>query len=453
MATFLGSNITSFSIKGSFGGEISLDVSLADCNSIDTSFSTPVDGSPVLFEYEDFSFYGIVDTYKRDAGSEGNPIYSVQLTNGAHILSGVELILNDYYGSVNSVPNLINIFGYMEDAGGFGGSGVNSAGISWSSIASTVTSIVNANPLLSGLYGKSISFNGYSYGIGLDQLPNIPSYYRINNSSINLLDFISEVCSAGGCDFFIRLIPPTVELLAFGLNGMFEVVTISRRDQPAGGKIQEFVNSTPCVTSKSYGHELRKDTTSRFVVGSNTERIYFTQPNVGGDNSFDGGIIDKNEYGNDTILPFFGTDQNNNLIIGVTPESEPDEYYFNIDVSDIGLGSINQYVTFDINPGEYCTSLGELRAAKKGRGSWEKFLLERDCNRYQIDKDSVTYNPFKTSTDFSFGWTPDIDGLYPIGKYGWHEAVRLKGVGFAQAQYVLPAERILYYPTSSQYNQ
>ena len=451
MATFLGSHIVDFSVKGSFGGETSLDVSLADCNIGDTSFAVPVDGSPVLFEYENFSYYGIVDTYKKDFGAQGNPIYSIQLTNGAHILAGVELILNDYYGAVNSVPNLINIFGYLENSG-FGESETNAAGMSWTTIATALTSIVNANYLLSGPYGTAITFNGYRYGISLDLLPPVPSYYRINNNSINLMDFITEICSAGGHDFFIRLIEPTPELLAFGLHGMFEIVTISRINQPVTGKIEQYINSNPCVTSKNYGHELRKDVNSRFVVGANTENIHFVVPNNGGDNSFDGGLIDEDEYANDTVLPFFGTDANNNLIIGVTPESEPDNYYFNIDISDIFLYDINEYVTLPINSGEYLTSLHELRAARKGRSSWERFLSEKDANRYIIDTSVLTTAPFKSNTNFGFGFAPDVDGLYPMVKYGYYEAFKLN-VPLAQAQYPLLEDKILYYRTNFQTNQ
>lgn len=587
MVQFLGSHITAFSIRGSFGGEISLDVSLADIVYDGAScggFQPPEIGSPVLFEYKDlsgyvsgsgagadghffvdsngdvtffidsagsgytdgafavynrpcgvnltlsttggavtgytlsgettgqlpqgsfpitvygksptadydllerdcFSFYGITDTYKKDNSTAGSPLYSVQLTNGAYILGGVELILNDYYGSVNAVPNLINVFGYLENSGGstiasgvnlshtggFGQSEINSAGMSWDKIASTVTSIVNANPLLAGSYGKAISYNGYKYGISLDRLPPLPSYYRINNDNISLLDFISDVCSAGGHDFFIRLIEPTLELLEFGLHGMFEVVTISRIEQPLGNKIDEFISNTPCVISKNYGHELRKDVNSKFVVGANVEKIHFNYPFDGtgvlsnsgwnildllspsGDNTFDGGYIDQDEYANDTVLPFFGTDKNNNVIIGVTPQSDPDEYLFNIDVSDMNL-NITNFSDITSGSGEYLTSLSELRAAKKGRGSWEKFLEEKDNNRYIVTPiGGIATAYFKTSGTLTQNVlnTPDGDGLYHIPKFGYTELTKLEGLAVANTEYPLEDDRALSYPNSGQLN-
>lgn len=442
--SFYGAKVVDFNLQGSFGSDLSLDINLTECEFSNPSFVAPTIGSPVKFQTDTFSFYGILDTVKAD----NNYMYSAQINNGMHIIGGVELILNDYFGSVNSVPNLINIFGYKENNLGFGGSEINNAGISWSIIASTLTTIINN--ISGGSYGGPITYKGYKYKIDLSALPAIPNYYRINNDSINLVEFISEVCSAGGHDFFITLLEPSGAELLAGWSGTFKVNTISRIDEPVAGKVQEFIESAVCVTSKNYGLEVRKDVHSKFVVGANLERIYFNYPQNSGDNSFDGGLIDRDEYANDTILPYFGVDKNNNIIVGFTPSGEPDEYYFNIDVSDIkGLeGS-----------GDYFTCLSELRAARKGRNSWENYLCTRDANEYVIDPSgtvTVDYR-FKTKLFDNKDTAPfliDGSGFHNIPKYGYMFLYQIGETGLINQFYPFTGiaapssgNRILRYPS------
>lgn len=437
---FLGSVVLNYNIRGAFNGndEINLDVSLAEFDFRNPTFNPPTIGTPVLFQDGDFEFYGITDTYKRDRSSSGNPTYSVQLNTGNFILGGVELILNDYYGSVNAVPNLLNVFGYMENFGGFGASNINSAGMSWYDIAATTATL--ANTYGGGSYGNGITYKGYQYKIDLSALPSIPTYYRINNGSINLLDFVSEVCSAGGHDFFFRLVKPTAGEISIGWAGTFQLITISRIAQPSVGKVDEFVENTPCATSRNYGQEVRKDVHSKFVIGANIERMYFNY-NIGlEDNSFDGGEISIEEYANDTVLPFFGTNSSGNVIIGFTPSGEPGEYYFNIDVSDID----NPVAT-----GDYLTCLGELRAARKSRQSWERYLCTRNCNEYTIEALGVETTGFKYEypAEMASEFGPEFDaggGFTYLQKFGYGSLAKLKGIDVANSAYT-PTNRYIKY--------
>jgi hypothetical protein len=421
MATeFLGAALVSFDIKGGFNGqEIALDASMTDCSFMSPTFNPPTIGSPVLFEHEGYEFYGILESLKKDGGP--GKLYSAQVTSGNHIINSVELILNDYYGSVNSVPNLMNVFGYMENLGGFGASNVNSAGMSWVDIATTVTTL--CNNFAGNSYGAPICYKGFKYKIDLSNLPAIPAFYRINNDSINLMDFIADVCSAGGHDFFIRLNKPTSGEYSAGWAGTFQVITISRINEPELGRIDEFIETTPCVSSKNYGQELRKDVNSKFVVGANVERLYFNYTQDLGNDNEDDDEISIEEYSNDTILPFLGVNAENNVIIGFTPSGEPNEYYFNVDISDINI---------PVATGEYLSCLGELRAARKGRASWERYLADRNCNGFIIDPQGTSYS------DFHYG-------AFPLPKYGAIELARLSRNDFL-AQYPLPGDRWIEYP-------
>lgn len=432
--SFYGAAVVDFSLKGSFNGETNLDINLAECNYSNPSLNLPAIGSPALFQHESWSFYGILDTYKKDKSSSGNPTYSVLINNGQFILGGVEIILNDYYGSVNAVPNLVNVFGYLENTG-FGNSLVNSAGMSWYDIADALMTIVNT--FGGNSYGNGITYKGYQYRLDLSVLTGLlPNYYRINNDSINLLDFVSDVCSAAGHDYFFRLIEPTAGEVITGWSGTFELVVISRINEPTPGRIDEFIENTACSTAKNYGQETRKDVNSKFVVGANLERIYFNYPQDSGDNSFDGGEISGLEYGNDTILPFFGTNADNDVIIGFTPSGEPTEYYFDIDVNDIALPDfINTPAS-----GLYLTCLGELKAARKGRESWERYLSIRDANEYIIEPNGTGVAYFETSISGAF---PAGGGMYYVPKYGYTEAIRLKGQAYADSIYT--GSKILQY--------
>lgn len=442
MARFLNSSISSFTTRMGWGNsESSLDVELVDCVLDGDSFDPPTIGSPVNFEYDSFSFYGITDTYRRDHSTSGFPKYSVQLNNGLHIFGGVELILNDYYGSVNSVPNLLNVFGHLEQTIGFGSSGVNSAGMSWSLIASTVATLVNN--ISGSTYGGPIKYKGFKFKVDLSNLPSIPSYYRINSDNISLIDFVSDVCEAGGHDFFIRINKPTVGEEAAGWAGTFEVVTVSRISEPTPGKVEEFIESAQCVLSKNYGQEVRKDAHSKFVVGANLERIYFNYPQTGGNNLFSGdGEVTASEYGNDTILPYFGEDVDGNVIIGWTPEDQPTEYYFDIDISDIDT---------PLDTESYTCSLSELRAAKKGRSSWERFLAERNCNEFLINPTGDYTGYFLLDYGAPGRFYDNIEpygDLYYIPKYGYMYLVSKVG-DYATTVYTTPTSSILSYPHNS----
>lgn len=120
MSVFLGASIVSFNESiGWSNADSTVEVQLVTCEG--QTFTAPSVGSPVLFDYEGHAFYGIADRYDRSESSSGFPMYSVQLTTGMFLLNGMKLILNDFYGASSAIPNLVNVFGYLENNIGFGG--------------------------------------------------------------------------------------------------------------------------------------------------------------------------------------------------------------------------------------------------------------------------------------------------------------------------------------------
>ena len=366
---YLGSSLVSYNQSASVTGgssEVVCDISLVDCAAEGDMFSPPPIGTPSVFAPSGAApFYGIIDRYSTSSSASAYPSYSVHLSTGLFLLQGVKLITSDYYGVTSVVPNLVNIFGYLENTIGFGGSEVNDAGISWAKIATAVTAILNN---ASGTdYGGPIKHKSFKYGVDLSNLPAIPAYYRINTGSMSLLEFIQDICEAGGHDFIIRL-----QEGSGGLDGVFKVFVISRLNEPTPGAVESFIDSSVCVSQSEVGQELRKDSTSKFVVGANVERMWYVRPSTSG--SISGGIT-ATEYTGYNVLPYFGNDAAGNYIVGRTYEEEPNEYYFDIDIRDVGNKLLGP---------SYTTCFNELRAARKGRDAWERFLAERSCNKYMI---------------------------------------------------------------------
>ena len=431
LTKFMNSSIVSYSQAGNFeGSELTCEVNLVDCAIEGDSFTPPSIGTPVTFTYDGVSFIGLLDRYSRSHSTSGYPEYTVHLTNGIFLLEGVKIILNDYFGATSAVPNLVNVFGYLEDLSGFGGSEVNSAGISWSLIASSLTTLLNDSTGTD--YGGAILHKSFKYGIDISALPAIPAYYRINSESISLLEFISEVCEAGGHNYFIRM--ESAPLLS-GLDAVFKLYTISRLNEPVGGAVQSYIESASCVTQKEVGEELRKDSTSKFVVGANVERMWFVENDLDLSSVISGGIT-SDEYATFNVLPYFGVDTDGNYIVGYTQEEEPDEYYFDIDIRDVGNENLGD---------TYTTCFGEMKAAKNGRESWERYLSERSCNKYLLLPEAfcgtspVVARPFvvpvPTGSAFVGGHALPFSGgseygdiyngfqLMPVSKFGYSLAV------------------------------
>ena len=61
-----------------------------------------------------FVFGGILQGYTQNRGSNGNPLYSVQVTDPREILSNAVVILNNYQGTTFNNKNLFNVYGFLE---------------------------------------------------------------------------------------------------------------------------------------------------------------------------------------------------------------------------------------------------------------------------------------------------------------------------------------------------
>lgn len=283
-------------------------------------------GSPVFFKMESFEFSGIIQSYTRSESASGYPMYTVTLSSPTSLLEGTQVITDQYQGTVFGLPNIFNVYAFLESiptdcplytdaggttfgspSGGFGYSKRTDRGIPWYFIKRALqvliggaeTSIYSPNGCVTyvsgvGTYG-SISSN--KYAIDITDLPDPQDQsiydYRLDSSNYSILDIASQVCNDGGYDFFVDMLPVSG---GFGgsISNIIKFRTVNRRSQPALNTISTFVNNSTNVISSKIGQELRPENNSAFLIGPK-KRQFFEQ------------------YDSTFIMPYFGRDNEGNL--------------------------------------------------------------------------------------------------------------------------------------------
>lgn len=232
-------------------------------------FNPPPLGSPVYFKFGSFEFCGILQNWQERHSSNGK-FYTVKIISPQDVLDGTQVILDGYTGETFEVPNLLNVYGYLEDFGsryntttptilpsgldqllsyipadGFGGALRTDAGLPWYQIREALCMLVNgmdfdawknaAYNLFADTsyrkYGYKIKFRGYSYYFDFSSLPFIDEYLRINQTSISLLQLITQVCEYYGRDFILEM----AFLPSDKLNGAIRtIVGVDNNPYPEG---------------------------------------------------------------------------------------------------------------------------------------------------------------------------------------------------------------------------
>jgi hypothetical protein len=59
-------------------------------------------------------FGGILQSYSQNKGTDGNPVYSATIVDPREILSNVQIVLNNYTGSMFGNKNFVNVYGFLE---------------------------------------------------------------------------------------------------------------------------------------------------------------------------------------------------------------------------------------------------------------------------------------------------------------------------------------------------
>lgn len=335
---FLGSSVTSFSASLGWGDTSSqVSVGLVDDVSGGDSFTPGNTGRPVTFAFNGFLFTGILSSYSQNIGTSGNT-YEVTVDDPRELLDGTQIILDGYTGDVSSIYNVLNVYGYLESFG-FGSSQKNETGIPWKNIRDTLHTITNLSQ--QSTYGGPLYFLQSRYVLDLYGLPDVPEDFRVGGENISVLQFITEVCEAGGCEFYVSMVEATTGVFVIKVN------TVNRSAVINYGAVTTFLGLYPEYETKKVGFEFSNETTSKFLVGGNIRELWYQYS--------DASI--------NTIWPFWGFDLNGNPIIG---EGYNDDHTFVLDSRAVANPRVGAF---------YQTNVAELRAILAGRASWESFLI------------------------------------------------------------------------------
>ena len=374
-------------------------------------------GVPVYFRIEErpgsgdpggFEYCGLVQSWTESFDANGNPQYTVQVTDPRIVLENTQVIVNNFVGTTSGVFNLMNAYGYVESlgapcasspAGAIGGTTyanslgliANERGMLWNDVKCaihTLTASVNqalsenyyagylretrivyvgATPAQEGYgviksegqleaseFGSIPNANLYAntYLVDLTEIPFAPHYYRISGPNISLMEIISQVCQDAGCDYYMELLPVKN---AGQVVKIIKVRIAVRTSQPQLGRLDEFIttkqeeseNANGGVLRYSKGEEVRNEDTSIFLMGGENRDPY--------------------EVTNANMLPYWGLDIDGNLIQATVVGGE---YRVRLDVR-----RLNTTLYTPIASSFAWVSEAELRAILGDMDTWKHVAL------------------------------------------------------------------------------
>ena len=299
-------------------------------------------GVPAFFQFDTGIFFGgMISSWKATGGQGGSPTYEGELRSYTQLLSGCQLIIDDYIGSISTIitdtiavpsltlgdysgsvkrgnlPNVFNIFGYLETFTGvpsadFGKSGKTSEGVSARQIYRALINLTNGTKNSYSPYGAIVGKNPtkidgsdvntttefyqvdvdviklYECGLcrsktaidglnrslfklDISEVPIPPNDLYINLKNITIMDFITTICDGSGYDFYVTL------LMDSDYSGVIKIKTVSKRSQPPKDIIKSIVSNLVYqgvkVSNFNYGQEFSQDPPRSMKIGGPQQRL------------------------------------------------------------------------------------------------------------------------------------------------------------------------------------
>lgn len=217
-----------------------------------------------------FYFCGIITGYSKSEIDIGGNTYTVNLVDPREVLSGVQCLLSGFALSQSlgtgsprftGVENVIDVFGYYN----YGlDSNKNAYGIEWSKIK---TAIEAAKVTINGIK-MEFYFTGSAF-------TSAPSWYRLDETSIDLLGLCQKVCGDAGADFIAVARKVASDTMVVELRG----VSRNNGDPLTQSDLDNFLtNRADIVESCKLGKEYRNEPTSSIVVGGMKNSNYVARP-------------------------------------------------------------------------------------------------------------------------------------------------------------------------------
>lgn len=300
---------------------------------------------------------------------------------------------------------------FGSENGGFGGAYVNGNGIQWNRIKTALNILVGAIPSVNNVYspygrlmfyGCDISgyglcgydraeflspFTGHSgyysdYILDLSELPNPGDYFRISGSNISILDAINQICDICSYDYYIELLMVndiTKIIAPSGIIKIIKIRAVSREIQPILGSIQSFINNSEGCISTNVGKELRSENTTSFLIGGNKQSIYQIESSDDPEDDGDPDIEHYPKEADDIILPYFGKDIDEDVLIPQKDSNGKWFFYAPLDNINKKLQYIKPLVSPSPDPYKDYDSIkiteNELLAALGGYDEWLSYTM------------------------------------------------------------------------------
>ena len=379
----------------------------------DPGFTEPAPGAPCYFRVANFEYSGIMQSWNKKNGPDGNPVYTVKLTDPRILLDNVQVIVGEYQGGIQGVPsspdrppvslthqlgNIVNAYGFLDalnqncpfvevghpsddpenkasfgsPAGGWGTSSDIAAGVPWNYLKRAVQCLLgnsaqaNAPKFSKGyILGPPGAPRTAATRGGFGELYTGGGIGNLNTPAAYIID-LSEIPDAPA---FYRVSGPVIstsemiaqvcrdagcdyyiELLPTARALVIKVRVILRTNQPAMGEITAFIN-----TAASQGG----------ATSSTIGREYRPNPN----NAFIIGDKKRSVYrhsgtilgGDATIQPYWGRDLDGKLNLSYQSSCEtrdttnanhwvgPPDWNIRLDFRDIN-GQLNHKMTTELRP-------------------------------------------------------------------------------------------------------
>lgn len=386
----------------------------------DPGFMYPQPGCAVYFRVEEnisgineqdrggFEFCGLVQDWTEKKDTNGNPTYTVTLTDPTALLDATNVIIGHTDDGTSGLWNLLNVYGIVQSLGTgcsgsltkFGGvtkdnvSGYipNDNGMVWNDIKCaihTLTSsiqrehsgvqrfcrdgrivytgpspqqegmgVLKADAFLSDFSPvdyPNIQPYAHHYLVDLTEIPFGSVQYRINGPVLTLTELINKVCTDAGCDYYKELLPIKAgnDVLKF-----IKIRTISRTAQSnvtdavtdfIQRRVAKYPEQNGGIVSYTRGKEERNEPRSIYLLGGK-KRIPYVATGTG------------------QIYPYWGLNHDGTI---TEAKISGTEYLIRLDL--FPLQNTLYFPFTGLNDNKAWVSEAEIRAAIYDFDSW-KFI-------------------------------------------------------------------------------
>ncbi len=268
-------------VEDTVNGDIFLEPSVPSVH----AFSLPKGGvgAPIFvnndhnFHQEDFAganvpfyFCGICTSWSKNEIDTSGKTITVSLVDPRELLRGVQCLMSGFALSHNvgdgsirydNVKNVMDLFGFF--ANGYE-SGKNEYGMTWAKVKQAIESI--------GVTVNGINFEFMFTG---NEFNNVPDYYRVNETIIDIVSLVQKVCDDGGSDLLV------IARKTSSLAALIEFRCIRRSNVSVLYKTQlaAFISArSSIVESARVGIESKNEAESPIILGGMKNSNYIAWP-------------------------------------------------------------------------------------------------------------------------------------------------------------------------------